>query len=336
VTRYSVIIPAWNAARNLDACLQAVLNQSVPRDEYEVLVVDDGSTDETAQIAARHPIRLIRQAHAGPASARNNAARHARGQILLFTDSDCVPVPGWIREIARPLEEDCHVAASKGVYRTHQRGLIPRLAQVEFEEKYAHMRRRASIDFVDTSSAAVRADAFWRAGGFDTGFPQASNEDTQLSFTLAAEGWRIAFAERGIVEHRHSETLVQYLRRKWRHGYWRVRVYGRHPRKLTGDSYTPRSLQIQMGCGLLSLVLAPFPATRRLALACLGGYVLATLPFVRRAMSVGGDVALMVPLVLLLRAWVLGCGLAFGALKALADMRSAAWREQRHAVARPS
>lgn len=314
--RYSVIVPAYNAALHIDACLRALAEQSVPRDSYEVLVADDGSSDATAEIASRHPVRVLRQAHAGPASARNRGAREAVGDFLLFTDADCTPVHTWIEEIVRPLEEDCRVAATKGTYRTRQRGAVPRMVQVEFEEKYAHLRRRRYIDFVDTGAAAFRTTAFWEAGGFDPAFSAASNEDTQLSFGLVARGWRLVFCERAIVYHQHAQTVLQYVRRKWRHGYWRAVVYGKYPKKMAGDSYTPRSTQLQMGSALAVLLwVLPLRVTRWLGVAGLGVFVAATLPFVRRALPVGRDVAAIVPPMLFLRALALGSGLALGGLR---------------------
>jgi cellulose synthase/poly-beta-1,6-N-acetylglucosamine synthase-like glycosyltransferase len=312
--RYSVIVPAYNAAETLAACLAALLDQTTPRGSYEVLVVDDGSTDGTGGVAGRFPVRVLEQAHAGPAAARNLGARAAAGRFLLFTDADCVPVQSWIEEITRPLEADRRVAGVKGAYRTRQTGLIARFSQLEFEEKYARLRRRASIDFVDTASAAFRADAFWEAGGFDPTFPAASNEDTLLAFTLAARGRRLIFAERAIVYHQHSTSLGAYLRRKWRHGYWRARVYRRYPRKTLGDSYTPRSLQLQFLGVAMGLALAPVPRARPLATAGLALFALGTLPFVRRAAPAGRDLAAAVPVILFLRALALGTGLLQGAL----------------------
>ncbi len=312
--RYSVVVPAYNAADHIEACVRALLDQSVGREAYEVLVVDDGSTDATAEIASRYPVRVLRQAHAGPASARNRGARAAVGEFLLFTDADCTPVPAWIEEIVRPLEADSQVAGTKGTYRTRQPGVIPRMAQVEFEEKYAHLRQRDSIDFVDTGSAGFRASAFWAAGGFDPRFPAASNEDTALSFGLVARGWRLVFCERAVVYHCHTESVGQYLRRKWRHGYWRALVYGTYPAKIVGDSYTPRSTQLQMAGAALVVLFTPAARTRWFALGGLGLFLAATLPFVRRALPVGRDVAAMVPPMLFLRVLALGSGLVVGSV----------------------
>ena len=310
--RYSVIVPAFNCETTLGDCLAGLVNQTAPRALYEVIVVDDGSTDGTAEVAARFPWTVLRQAHAGPASARNLGAQKARGAILLFTDADCWPTPNWIEEIVRPLESDPTAVASKGIYATRQTGIVPLFAQVELEEKYAALRRCSQIDFVDTYCAAFRADAFWAGGGFDPSFPLPSNEDTLLSFNLAMQGRRMVFTDRAIVYHRHAESLGSYLLRKWRHGYWRVPVFRRHPGKMAGDSYTPRSLQVQLLAVGLIILLAPWPALCLAWLGALGVFAAATAPFVRRALPAGVAVAVATPLILFLRATALLTGLAAG------------------------
>ncbi|MBI2467114.1 MAG: glycosyltransferase family 2 protein [Candidatus Rokubacteria bacterium] len=90
----SVVIPAYDAEATLPACLAALARQSLAPERFEVIVVDDGSTDATAQVAERAGVRVVRlPANAGPAAARNRGAQAARGEVLVFTDADCEPTP---------------------------------------------------------------------------------------------------------------------------------------------------------------------------------------------------------------------------------------------------
>src|SRR5437763_16556472 len=96
VERATIIIPTFNGASRIERCLLALRHQQAEC-EIETLVVDDGSTDSTADVVGRYPsVRLIQQNNAGPAAARNRGAREARGDVLLFTDDDCEPAPGWL------------------------------------------------------------------------------------------------------------------------------------------------------------------------------------------------------------------------------------------------
>src|SRR3990172_11059795 len=97
--RCSLIIPAYNAAGTIVACLAASMRQSIPRDEYEIIVVDDGSTDNTGEAAESFPVRVIRQTNGGPAAARNHGALLAKGEVLVFTDLYCAPPTEFPKKI---------------------------------------------------------------------------------------------------------------------------------------------------------------------------------------------------------------------------------------------
>ena len=92
---------------------------------------------------------MLSQANAGPAAARNYGARLARGAILLFTDADCAPAPDWAERMLAPFA-DPTVAGAKGEYRTHQRELVARFVQQEYQDRYDRMTGQPQIDFVDT------------------------------------------------------------------------------------------------------------------------------------------------------------------------------------------
>ncbi len=248
----SVIVPAYNAAATLPACLAALAAQDYPRERCEVIVVDDGSQDETAALAEAAGVHVIRQANAGPAAARNAGAAAAQGELLLFTDADCAPVPGWISALVAPFA-DPEVAGAKGAYLTRQRELVPRFTQLEYEDRYDRMAGAETIDFVDTYSAAYRREVFQANGGFDTIFPTASVEDQELSFRLAEKGYRLVFVPQARVYHRHNPTLRAYVRRKFYIGYWKALLARWHPTRLVKDSHTPQALKVQMILAALAL-----------------------------------------------------------------------------------
>lgn len=311
----SVIVPAYNAERCLPDCLVALVAQDYPRDRYEVIVVDDGSTDGTTQVAARDGVIRLRQPHLGPAAARNTGIRLARGDLLLFTDADCAPAPDWISAMVETFANPS-VAGCKGVYRTSQRSLVARFVQVEYEEKYAKMQFGRPIDFVDTYSAAYRKTVLMREGVFDERITAPSVEDIELSFRLAERGHKLWFNPWAVVYHYHPETIGGYLRRKLRYGSWRFRVYQRYPDKVRGDSHTPRILWVQLV--LAALILACLPvalviaAGRWILAATCVAFLVTTLPFVLRCLRTDTPVALLAPLLLWLRATALGLGLAHG------------------------
>ncbi|GAB4482557.1 MAG: hypothetical protein OHK0031_05200 [Anaerolineales bacterium] len=279
----SVIIPAYNAAATLPACLQALQRQTQPPDE--IIVVDDGSQDETLRLAENFPVRTLRQEHRGPAAARNLGIASARGEIILLTDADCAPTETWVAEMLRPLADES-VAGVKGAYLTRQPEAIARLAQIEFEERYDLLEKSPAIDFIDTYSAAFRASILKAVSGFDPAFPLAVSEDAELSYRLAESGRRLVFNRRAQVYHQHPRSWAAYLRRKVKFSYWRMVVYRLHPGKALRDSYTPQLLKLQVALAGLTLaftLLAFFSTLFFLpALACLSGLCLTALPFVRR------------------------------------------------------
>ena len=316
--RVSVIVPAYNAAATLEQCLVALCAQDFPRDKFEIIVVDDGSTDATAEIVARFPsARLICGEHRGAAAARNRGAREAHGDLLLFTDADCEPTQHWIETLCAAFA-DAHVVGAKGTYRTRQRELVARFVQLEYEEKYARMRRARAIDFIDTYSAAYRRDIFLANGGFDESFPSASVEDQEFSFRLAEQGHTMVFAPDAVVYHRHVTTLEAYARRKFRIGYWKVRVHRRHPGKLLQDTHTPPTLKIQMGLflAMVAAVVAALlaPALWVLADALEIAFFVSAIPLIVFIARRDAPVAVVAPLLILLRAAALGMGWMAGSL----------------------
>lgn len=308
-----MVVPAYNALNVLPGCLAALRQQTRPPNE--IIVVDDGSPDRTTQVAEEGGATVIRQAHQGPAAARNLGSAHAHGDIILFTDADCEPLPEWVAQMVAPLS-DPQVSGVKGAYRTRQTSIVARLAQCEFEERYDLLERAGQIDFVDSYAAAFRAAALKDSGGFDPAFPSANNEDVELSYRLASRGCRLVFNRQAIVYHRHADSWRKYWRLKILRGYWRMIVYRRYPRKAWRDSYTPQLLKLQILLVYLSVLFASaaffIPAAGIAAAILLGVLIFSALPFARKVRRAQPDLASWAIPFVVLRAVAFAIGVAGG------------------------
>ncbi len=253
--KISVIIPVFNARDTISLCLDTLLGQIVPVG-FEIIVVNDGSTDGTGEILGRYAdkVTVINQNNSGPAAARNNGATAAQGEILIFTDSDCSFDESFLYEITAPLLSDSSqkIAGVQGRYKTLQKELMARFCQEEIEERYDIYRTSDSISMVGTYAAAYRRSVFMEMGMFDTRFPIASGEDAALSLKMSKAGYRLVFQDSAICYHIHPSSIKKYYRQKYGRAYWRNLLYRLHPDKMFKDSYTPQMLKIQIFLILLS------------------------------------------------------------------------------------
>ncbi len=325
----SVIVPAFNAAGTLDDCLNALLSQTAPRSSYEIIVVDDGSLDATAEVARRYcdqGVRLVRQHNQGAAGARNTGVAHALGELLLFTDSDCAPQPDWIERMVAAFDNPETVGA-KGAYLTRQGRLVARFVQIEYEDRYDRMRDQERIDFIDTYSAGYRRDVFVRNGGFDVAVRFV--EDQEFSFRLAEKGYKLVFVPAAQVSHQHDQDVIEYIERKFNIGVWKARVMQRHPDRLANDTHTPPVLKLQIlllflalplllaGLVLQQLGTPWWQAVAGSGLLCVVVFLASGLPFGWKAWRKDRAVALVTPPMLAARALALGAGYGVGLLRFL-------------------
>lgn len=193
----SVIIPSFNRAQDLGDCLQALSKQRSGQGEYEVIVVDDGSSDNTEDLVAglglAYPVPLLykQQSNLGPASARNLGARCARGDVLAFTDSDCVPSLTWIERLIRWASLHPDSAAVEG-------SVFP-LGEVTPSSRVIVADGPGCFL---SANMAFRREAFVRLGGFDQDFRFACCEDLDLAYRALEQDFNIDFDADLLVYHK--------------------------------------------------------------------------------------------------------------------------------------
>jgi len=313
---YSIIIPAFNAAKTIANSVMACARQDgIARETYEIIVIDDGSADQTAVVAKNAGAdKIIQHVHSqGAGAARNSGTAIAQGEIILFTDADCIPATNWLSAMLIPFA-DPDLAGCKGIYATNQHQLVARFVQLEYEDKYDLLRPQPTIDFIDTYSAAYRRAILQASGGFDSRISYV--EDQELSFRLAADSHKLIFQPDAIVAHLHSNSLRAYTRKKFYIGYWKAQIMRLHPDRLVKDSHTPQVMKLQMGLMALALLTAVagllfrpfFIATAGM----MGVFFITTLPFTAKAWAKDRSVALAAPFLLAARATALGFGYAWG------------------------
>jgi cellulose synthase/poly-beta-1,6-N-acetylglucosamine synthase-like glycosyltransferase len=312
----SVIVPAFNAEKSIAHCLESLLDQTMPRDAYEVIVVDDGSRDATYKIAQSFDVRVLSQSNGGAAAARNLGAKNARGDIVVFIDADSVPDKSWLEKMVAPFANP-DIAGASGEKKTYQTNIWAQYVQIEYDYKYDLMRNHAYTDFIDSSTAAYRRDVFVQNGGFDTSFLEA--EDTELSFRLAERGCKMVLIRDAIVYHIHPTSLWEYLRRKVQYSRWRAVVYRKFPNKVASETRTPwaQKLQIPLAFGMIPFVVGALVRNVLVwsVLFFALVFLISTLSFVRYAAMRNLAVAFIAPLTMWLAAYANGIGALLGFLQ---------------------
>jgi lipopolysaccharide/colanic/teichoic acid biosynthesis glycosyltransferase/glycosyltransferase involved in cell wall biosynthesis len=317
----SVVVPANNAEACISACIRALQRQELTQ-PYEIIVVDDGSTDDTAKTAEAMGVNvLIHNKKRGAAAARNSGIRAAKGEFVCFTDADCTPKDDWISQITAPFA-DQDIIGAKGTYATKQTELVARFVQIEYEDKYDLLLKEERINFIDTYSAAYRRQVLLANDGFDEQIFYV--EDQELSFRLAARGYQMVFQPPAVVFHLHSNSLTSYFRKKFMIGYWKAQILRRFPGRAIQDSHTPQVLKIQLL--LMALMLASIVGffittwSGIVLLILLLTFLASTIPFLAKAWPKDHHVAVIAPFLLGVRALALGFGYAWGLVKSQPDI----------------
>jgi GT2 family glycosyltransferase len=225
--RCSVIVATYNRSRLLPRLLDSLSKQDLPADDFEVIVVDDGSVDDTQAVlaAAQVPFRMIalKQENQGPGGARNRALEAASGSVIISVDDDVMPAPDLLRRHVEAHERNPHLAATGVMVLPPGKRLEPWLEweavslQKQYDAMVAGEWRPTPRQFYTANASFRREDAI-AAGLFDASFKRA--EDVEFAFRLRDIGVASGFIPEAIVYHEPNRTYEQWLRVPYLYGHY--------------------------------------------------------------------------------------------------------------------
>jgi GT2 family glycosyltransferase len=227
----SLVIPTRNRPQKIEMCLRAIAAQTYPRERFEVIVVDDGSDTPLAPkvlpFGAHLRLRLIEQKNSGPARARNTGAKHAAGVLLVFTDDDCEPAPGWLAALHAQFQRYPNRAIGGETVNALPENPYSSASQLLVDYLYEYYAAAAAAPadgapagppFFTSNNLAVPAALFHEVGGFDDSFPLAAGEDRELCDRWQERGYRLLRAPDAIVRHAHRLSLRTFWRQHMNYG----------------------------------------------------------------------------------------------------------------------
>jgi glycosyltransferase involved in cell wall biosynthesis len=228
----SVVICAYNAERTMRPCLESLRKLDYPN--YEVVIVDDGSRDRTAEISMDFPeFRLIRQPNKGLSVARNVGMQAARGDLIAYTDSDCVVDPHWLTFMVRAMVESGFDGCGGPNYAPHEEGRVEGCVAASpgapchvltGEDRAEHL---AGCNMVFSKSALLAV------GGFDPQF-NAAGDDVDICWRMLESAFRLGFCPSAFVWHFRRNTVKAYYGQQRGYGRAEAMLYAKYPQRFNG------------------------------------------------------------------------------------------------------
>ena len=229
--KVSIIVPVYNSESILDLCLQSLLNLDYPKNLLEIIIVDNASTDDSKKIIEKYPVIYIYEQKNTSYAARNKGIRMSSGEIIAFTDSDCIVDPGWVIAGVEML--------LKNMESNDRKSMLVLAGRVEAYQPESiieiYTAKIGVLDQMKNISRAVRLatcngffykPVFEKAGLFDEDL--FSGGDTEMSWRIQTHGYTIGYCDTAIIYHKHRTRLLNLYEQFFRYGYGSIYVWRKY------------------------------------------------------------------------------------------------------------
>ncbi len=217
--RFSIVVPFRNAERFLEGCIRSLLRQNYPDDHYEILLVDNASSDRSVELARQHAaVRLLHQPQIGSYAARNLGLEHATGEIIAFIDADCEADPGWLSALERALRDpEIGVVLGRRQFPVTTGPLKWLEAFERHKAAWVFALPEGARYYGYTNNMAVRAAMFDTIGRFEEVRRGADAVWVQAAVRQLSPR-AVCFTPDALVHHMEITSLAQYYHKKWLYG----------------------------------------------------------------------------------------------------------------------
>ena len=217
--RVSVVVPVRNRAGVVRDCIESILRSDYDRSLWELICVDNGSVDGTRDILASYEseIRMLDEPRSGPAPARNTGIRAATGDVIAFTDSDCVVERDWLRRIVQPLSDPA-VGAVGGRILAHNPANTVALFGEIIHDHYRAIEGFSPPYFI-TMNLACRRDLLFAVGLFDERLLRCEDGDLAYRILQQMPDLHFHYAHAARIRHRNRDSLASLMKEGFEHGY---------------------------------------------------------------------------------------------------------------------
>ncbi len=265
----SVIVPVYNAKSTIESCLASIRRQSLPRKNFEIIIVDDGSTDGTSALLKRKRglTVITHKGNRGPAAAQNTGIGQSKGEYIAFVDADCTVPATWLERILPYFENG--TVAGVGVYQnplvedTRFAEHLLSLGRIQFRNhatKDLIVKRPPApqdVDAIPKAGALYKKQSIDEAGGFDESLP--SGEDIDLCWAIKKQGGNLLLVPDAHVNHALRPTLTTFLRQQYWYGRGIPHLFAKHPIRMKHLFAFYPALILALVLHPLLLILAALP-----------------------------------------------------------------------------
>lgn len=224
----SIVVPVYNCENTIKMCMDSLLEIEYPKDKYEIIAVDNNSSDSSLDIlkSYNNKIKVFSESKKGPSAARNAGIKQSTGEIIVFTDSDCVVDKYWLKNIVIPFLEP--KSESIGVVAGKIKTLNSH-SSIALSGDLIHDHKKAvsyDVPYAISMNWASRKNVLSKVGYFDEDFIRS--QDSELALRIYRNGYRLVYVENAVIYHRNPDNFRELYNKGYLSGLYGVKTYHKH------------------------------------------------------------------------------------------------------------